>query len=396
MIESIFHNKRATYLLIGLVLLGLISCHSQEPEPSARNNFYFGADLSYTNQVEDLGGSYFDDSGEEADPYQILATKGLNLARFRLWHDPQWTKEVYGTNGLFGPYSDIKDVIRSMTRAKEQGMDLLVDFHYSDFWADPGRQQIPAAYHEITDLKVLADSVEQYTLKTLSKLSAQGLSPKYVQIGNEINCGLFITDRPANFPNCNVCEGNWSQAGTVLNAAITAVRQTNPDTKIILHVADPVNVEWWFGQMTTSGVVVDFDIIGISYYPLWHTGSSLSSIDQTIEGFREQFQKDVMILETAYPWTTEDADNYGNILGGSPLEGYPFTEEGQLDFMTFLTQKAIDAGALGVIYWEPGWISSDLRDPWGQGSSWDNVTFFDFEGRSLPVVDFPMFPYQFE
>jgi arabinogalactan endo-1,4-beta-galactosidase len=387
------HNNCATYFLIGLVLIGVISCHTQEPEPSFQDSFYFGADLSYINQVEDLGGTYTNASGEQVDPYQLLASTGHNLARFRLWHDPAWTQEIYNSQGL-GPYSDLNDVIRSMTRAQDQGMELLLDFHYSDFWADPGRQQIPAAWRSIADIDVLADSVSQYTFRTLTTLNAQGLAPRFLQVGNEINCGLLFTDRPANFPNCNVCEGNWSQAGAILNAAILGARQALPDIEIILHVADPANIDWWFDNMIEQGAVTDFQIIGISYYPLWHTEVNLNDIGHTLSRIKEKYEKDLMILETAYPWTGDDADNYSNILGGTPLDMFPFTEQGQLDFMTFLTQQALDAGTLGVIYWEPGWISSDLRDPWGQGSSWDNATFFDFQGRQLPVANFPSFPYR--
>ena len=182
--------------------IALVSCNTDDPrrgvDPDPENKdsviveqFYFGADLSYVNQILDHGGQYRD-AGEVRDPYKIFKDHGANLARFRLWHNPQWTREVYGDAGT-QLYNDLYDVEKSIRQAKAQGMEVLLDFHYSDTWADPGSQRVPAAWREITDIDVLADSVYDYTLKTLNYLNQKGLMPELVQIGNETNCGMMLT-----------------------------------------------------------------------------------------------------------------------------------------------------------------------------------------------------------
>ncbi len=157
----------------------------------------------------------------------------------------------------------------------------------------------------------------------------------------------------------------------------------------MLDVADPVKVDGWFGQATSGGGVTDFEFIGFSYYPIWHTGISLDRLQETVAGFVTKFKREVVILETAYPWTVQGNDNYNNLFGGeSPLPGYPYTQDGQLSLMKAITQKLVSAGASGVIYWEPAWISSDMKDKWGTGSSWENNAFFDFDGNTIPTIDY--------
>lgn len=362
--------------------------------------FFFGADLSYVNQVLDRGGVYRE-GGVVKDPYEIFSDHGTDVARVRLWHNPAWTKEVYDPDGEH-LYNDLLDVEESIRRSKEQGMKVLLDFHYSDIWADPGSQEIPAAWLEIKELSVLEDSVYNYTFKALQYLNSKGLMPEFVQIGNEINCGMLYEHEEgplAGFPACNVCNGQWSNLAAVLNSGIEAVRDVSAlssvKSRIILHVADPANITWWFDNVAGGGVVSDFDIIGISYYPIWHTGVSVDLLSDRISEFREAYDKDVMILETAYPWTSSGSDNYNNIFGSqSPVTGYPFSQQGQLDMMRKITQEVIDGGGIGLVYWEPAWISSSLRDYWNTGSAWENCTFFDFEGNVLPAIDYMTQSYQ--
>ena len=161
--------------------------------------FAMGVDLSYVNQIEDHGGIYRD-SGMIRDPFQIMKSRGANMVRVRLWHNPQWVREVY--NDQEKPlYSGYNDVEKTINRAKQAGMAVNLDFHYSDFWADPGRQEPPAAWENITNLDVLKDSVYNYTLSVLKKLDAKGLMPEMVQIGNETNCGMMMTGTKSGFPS---------------------------------------------------------------------------------------------------------------------------------------------------------------------------------------------------
>ncbi|MGZ5255226.1 MAG: glycoside hydrolase family 53 protein, partial [Flavitalea sp.] len=332
---------------------------NENPElPVAVNSFYFGADLSYVNQVLDKGGVY-KKQGAITDPYVLFKENGTNLVRVRLWHNPSWTKEVYGNNGT-QLYSDLYDVEKTIRLAKAKGMKVELDFHYSDTWADPGKQEIPESWKQIRSQSVLCDSIYNYTFKTMEYLKSKGLMPDLVQIGNEINCGMLQTKAPEGFPTANACKEEWVQLGEYLNAGIRAVRDASANSdikpKILLHVADPKNIEWWFDNVTTKGKVTDFDMIGFSYYPLWHTTVPLDKISDNISKFKAKYNRDIMILETAYPWTSEAKDNYSNAFGSiNSIPGYPFTKDGQFAFMKALTREVRDGGGIGLIYWEPAW-----------------------------------------
>ena len=362
-------------------------------------DFYFGADLSYVNQILDHGGVY-KDGGTVQDPYKVFKDHGANVIRLRLWHNPVWTKQVYGAAGT-QLYNDLADVSKSIAIAKVQGLSVLLDLHYSDSWADPGKQEIPAAWKDVKDINVLKDSVYNYTYKVFQYLVANALIPELVQIGNETNCGMLYTNAAAGFPACNVCNGEWQRLGIVVNSAIKAVKDATATaavkTKILLHVADPKNVEWWFTNMTdaTKGNVNDFDIIGFSYYPLWHTTVPVDQLSSNISSFKNKYGKGVMILETAYPWTTATDDNYNNLFGSQPpVNGYPYSKQGQYDIMVKISQEVKDGGGQGLIYWEPAWISSDMKDLWGTGSSWENNTFFDFDGNTIQGIDFMKYEFK--
>ncbi|HYC87476.1 MAG TPA: glycosyl hydrolase 53 family protein [Chryseosolibacter sp.] len=393
-------KKFLTTALVSFVLV-LVCCSSDAPQPTdepiAEEEFVFGADLSYVNQIIDRGGVY--KAGDTiTDPYVVFAEKGATLARFRLWHNPVWTKEVYGDEGT-QLYNDLSDVARAIAAARAQGMKILLDFHFSDTWADPGKQFVPAAWKNIRSVAILGDSIYNYTFKTLQHLNGKGLLPEYVQLGNETNCGMLYTGAPQGFPTANVCNDQWSSMGKLINRGIQAVRDvtqsTSIQTKVVLHVADPKNVDWWFTNIKNNGGVIDFDIIGFSYYPLWHPTVPLEAISDYISDFREKFSKNVLILETAYPWTAAGEDSYTNLFGGgSPLTDYPFSEDGQYDLMKKLTIEVKQGKGMGLIYWEPAWISADMKDLWGTGSSWENCTFFNFEGNTIKGIDYMNYEYQ--
>jgi arabinogalactan endo-1,4-beta-galactosidase len=381
------------YVAIALTSVALVACQDDDGATAQTEQTltYYGADLSYVNQIEEHGGVYKND-GEQQSPYVIFKNNGTNLVRLRLWHNPTWTKEVYGADGK-KMYSDLKDVEVSIRRAREQGMEVLLDFHYSDTWADPAAQDVPAAWANITAANVLEDSIYNYTFRTLRYLNGKGLMPELVQIGNETNCGLLFTNAPEGFPTCNVCEGKWVETGAVINRAIDAVRDAADEstikTKVILHIADPKNVKWFFDNLTTTGGVTDFDIVGFSYYPLWHTTVAPDKLSETIAGFKSAYNKDVMILETAYPWTMEAQDSYTNLFGSDPiLPGYSYTRQGLEKLLRDMAQEVHDGGGLGMIYWEPAYISSNMKDTWGTGSSWENCALFDFSGNTIPAIHY--------
>lgn len=403
MINEVIKFKNVLTIILGCMIFSISGCKDDgnggpdEEEPRDLTGFYFGADLSYVNQILDYGGIYKEASVMK-NPYQIFKDRGTKLVRFRLWHNPEWTKDVYDPAGD-QMYNDIQDVARAIELSKAQGLEVLLDFHYSDSWADPGKQTIPAAWLEIKSIDVLEDSVYNYTFKTLKFLDGKGLMPEFVQIGNETNCGMLSTSVPSGFPACNVCNGAWQNAGRLINTAIDAVKDASATsaikTKTILHVADPKNVEWWFDNIKSNGAVTNFDVVGFSYYPLWHTTVSVDQLSDKISLFKSKYGKQVMILETAYPWTTEADDSYNNSFGSeTAITGYPKTKQGQKDMMIKLTQEVLDGGGQGIIYWEPAWISSPMKDLWGTGSSWENCTYFDFDGNAMDVMDYVKHSYK--
>lgn len=354
-------------LLALFALLLLSSC--------AKKTLYLGADLSYVNEVEDCG-AYYKSDGKKVNPYTLFHDKGCNLVRIRLWNNP-----------AASPYSNLLDVKKSIKRAKDAGIDVLLDFHYSDTWADPQRQDIPKAWAAITDVKVLADSVYNFTRNTLVTLNKENLLPVMVQVGNETNSEVM---QPEGKPKDSI---NWERNSYLLNSGIRAVRETSKEVKkniqVMLHIAQPENALWWFKAATANGIT-DYDWIGLSYYPIW-SKVKFDGLPKAINTLVTTYKKKLMIVETAYPYTMDDIDKAGNILNEKALlDGYPATPQGQKNYMVKLVQLTLQGGGSGVIYWEPAWVTSNCKTLWGQGSHWDNATFFNGanNNEALPVFDF--------
>jgi len=346
------YQMKSYYLLIILFLL--VACNREEKNNDQNNapvyyddsEFVMGVDLSYVNQILDFGAVY-SDSGIVEDPYKIFKKYGANVVRLRLFHNPQWTKECYTPN-LDHMYNDFDDVKRAIKASKDQGLAVCLDFHYSDSWADPSKQVPPAAWTGLS-LTLLHDSIYNYTFRTLSKLAAEGLMPEYLQAGNEI----------------------------------------------IIHVAQPENAITWFEGMTTAGLT-DYDIAGISYYYMW-SNVLIDNLSNNIAQIKTMTGKDVMVTETAYPWSIQNCDSYNNIIQTGKINGsrFPATQEGQLDYLKKLTQEIVDGGGNGIMYWEPAWMTSSVRDLWGTGSAWDCNTLFDCDGNVIKGMQFMTYKYVF-
>ena len=351
------------------------------------DKFVMGADLSSVNGVQDYGGVY-KDSGATKDPYIVFKNHGANTIRVRLWNNPQWLA-AYNNGKL---YSDIKDVEKTILRAKTAGMAVNLDLHYSDEWADPANQAIPAAWNGLS-LNVLKDSVYQYTLNVLNELKNKNLVPEFIQVGNETNQGML-------FPTGKIVNDDWTAFGVLLKSGIKAIRDFSAGAavkpQVILHVAEPENADYFANGVINKAGVTDFDILGLSYYYVWSSFTSLSQVSTIISSIKLKYNKKIMMVETAYPWTSGYTDSYTNVIsGGTSFNGYDVSKDGQYKYMKDLTQQVIAGGGAGIMYWEPAWISSGLKDKWGTGSSWENNTFFDFSGNTLPGIDFMVYPYQF-
>jgi arabinogalactan endo-1,4-beta-galactosidase len=351
----------------------------------AWDKFSMGADLSYVNEIQDAGGVY-KDSNVVKDPFVIFKNHGTNTVRVRLWHNPSW-KLAVANNKL---YSDLYDVEKTIKRAKAAGMAVNLDIHYSDDWADPAKQEVPAAWKNATATTV-KDSIYNYTLSVLNYLKSKNLTPEMVQIGNENNDGMV---HPFGKP----VSGNYKNFADLVNSGIKAVRDFSANStikpQIIIHVAQLQNADWWTNSVITVGGVTDFDIIGLSHYAKWSTVTTMEGIGTVIKNLKTKYNKKVMIVETAFPWTTQNADNYTNIIGEG-IGTYGVSQTEHLRYMKDLTQTVITAGGTGIMYWEPAWITSSMKDRWGTGSSWENNAYFDFTGNTIPIIDWMIVDYKF-
>ena len=341
---------------------------------------YLGADLSYVNEMEDCGVVYRED-GAPKDPYQIFADAGANLVRLRLWHTPSW----YDSLNSGERYSDLADVKRSIARAKEAGMQVLLDFHLSDNWADPSKQIIPAGWLAVADnLPVLQDSLEHYLYNTLTELAQEDLWPDLIQLGNETNRGILLTPEQ----NESGWVLDWERNAALFNRGLAAIRSASADAeqsvKVGLHLAGPANVEWFLEQFVEHEVT-DFDFIGISYYWAWHQPTSITDAGQVVNRLRQAYpEKEIIILETGYIWTTEWNDQASNIINDLHPDYEPASPSAQLNWLVDLTETVLQNGGDGVLYWEPAWVSSGCFTQWGQGSHQEHATFFDFSSNLIP------------
>lgn len=362
---------RGIALLAGSALVASAAFADEGTLSTADDSLYLGADLSYVNEMEDCGAIYRDPEGERVDPFAYMAERGGNMVRVRLWNDADWT-----------PYSDFEDVAKTLRRAQDAGHATLLDFHYSDDWADGEKQLVPQAWDGLSDARQ-AEALHAFTYDTLIRLHELGLMPTWVQVGNETNGELM--GGPTG-------EIDWQRNALLLNSGIRAVREAGKATgsapKVMLHIAQPENVIPWFDAATVAGVL-DYDLIGISYYRKWSKWSP-TQLGATIKAAKERYRADVVLVETAYPFSREGEDASPDLLGPDTLlEEYPATPNGQLSYLTDMTQLVVDNGGIGLVYWEPAWVSTRCKTRWGTGSNWENAAWFDLgKHEALPAFDF--------
>ena len=311
------------------------------PVENIADDFIMGVDVSSMISVENAGGAFYDANRKKADLLELLKMGGANCVRIRVWNNPF---DANG-NGYGGGNNDIETAVKIGKRATDAGLGVLIDFHYSDFWADPNKQSVPKAWKNMTfDEKEAA--LSKYTTESLEKLKSAGVKVTMVQVGNEINngmCGEMYDDKVLGL----VGEG------------CKAVRNFDKNIQIVVHYTDPLSegyLEKRAGLLEKFNV--DYDIFATSYYPFWHGEAGKLSV--TLKKLSNIYNKKVMVAETSYPFTNDDGDGFGNVVSGMSSEqefDYPFSVEGQaVAVRDVIAAVASVKKGVGVFYWEPAWI----------------------------------------
>ncbi|MGN0338050.1 MAG: arabinogalactan endo-beta-1,4-galactanase [Lachnospiraceae bacterium] len=366
-------------------------------------NYVKGMDLSTLLELERLGAKYYD-GGRERDILDIMKDYDVDTIRLRIWNDP-WGKnhESYGAGE-----NDVPTTLEIAKRVSEKGLGVLMNFHYSDFWADPGKQIKPKAWEGMT-VEELAQAVYDFTFDTMELFKKEGVNITMVQVGNELSNGLLW---PEGKIDVDAGIGEYDNIAKFVSAGIRAVRKSNPDIPVMLHLDNGGNNELyrrWFDNYVARGE--DFDLIGLSYYPFWH--GTMDQLINNMNDMAKRYHKDLIIAEVSMGYTMEDYKSYEK-LSDSERKGYatkpslvekiefPMTKEGQADFMQTLLARletVAEHRARGFFWWEPAWIPVPgsgwatpasleyMNDPGPCGNEWANQALFDYDGNVLPTLE---------
>jgi arabinogalactan endo-1,4-beta-galactosidase len=358
-----FRHTRRNIAVVAVLALGAVGLSGIPDAQAASTLSMRGADVSTLQRATDLGAKYYTAAGAQADPLDILKTAGVNYVRLRVWNNP-----VSG-------YNNAAKVLAYAKTVKAKGFKLLVDFHYSDTWADPGVQTKPAAWSS-HGISALTTDVYNYTSSVCTSLKAQGTTPDSVQIGNEINVGMLWNDG-------KVVNNDFTNLSLLLKSGYNATKACNSGTQVIIHTADAdsdAHARWFYDGIKAKGVT--WDITGLSYYCNWH--GTMANMTSVVSDVLSRYGKPVVIAETAAPFTTSNADSTGNSIN-TACSGYAATWAGQGAAFTAVQNAAKAGGAIGVFYWEPTWYAVagngwDPKNISGSGDGWDNMAVFNWTG----------------
>lgn len=360
-------------------------------------SFIRAVDISSVISEEKSGVVYKDHDGNEQDIFKTLKQSGVNYVRVRVWNDPfDANGNSYGGGG-----NDVETAAEIGKRAAENGIKTIVDFHYSDFWADPSKQMVPKAWADM-DIDTKSDALYSFTKESLDRIIKAGADVGMVQIGNETTGAM-----------CG--ETNWIKITKLMSAGAKAVREIDPKILIAVHFTNPEKSENYeqYAKILAN-YNVDYDVFASSYYSYWH--GTLDNLTSILKKISEEYGKYVMVAEMSYAYTAEDGDDFSNTIGdGSTIEKqYQFTVQGQADGISDVIQAVHNVGekGIGVCYWEPAWVPvpgdnyDDRFKLWEQfgsgwassfsaeydpgdagkyygGSSWDNQALFANDGTAL-------------
>lgn len=359
--------------LYALLMATLLSCSSSNPTddgiddsdpdivvpPDETAFFYKGADISYYPTIATKNLTFYNRQGNPDGFLNILRNNGINTARLRIWHTP---------TDAHASFEEVENFARQL---KVLGFKVWLTVHYSDWWADPNQQVIPAAWQN-ANYEVLKDSLYNYTAKIM-----QRIEPDVIQIGNEIDPGFLLP--------VGSLTNNESQFLGLLTEGIRAVREHNADTKIMIHKADPHSAMWFFEKVRN----LDFDLMGLSYYPRWH-GKDLTVLQSLMEDLTRRFRQDLVLAETSYPFTLGWNDWHNNMIGSNDqiiYPQFPATLEGQKMYMEAIMDIV---GAVnrctGIGYWGAEWVAFNGATA-TVGSSYENQALFDFSLQATPAIE---------
>ena len=272
------------------------------------NDFIRGFDASAVNDQGNKD-KYCDFDGSKKDVFEILKNTGVNWIRLRIWNEPE-----NPNNPEFPGASNLATVLNQASRAKAQGLKILLDFHYSDYWADPGKQAIPQSWMECKTADEVSQKLYDWTEEVLTALKDAGTPPDMIQIGNEINTGILTGyyEKGKLKPLSSVISGSSTRSPDnytkYLNSGIQAARKTCPESKIMLHVAEGGGKIDWLLDMYKDASL-DYDVIGLSYYPFEKTHGTIESLSDNIKAFSKKYGKEIVVAETAHPWNTNNPND---------------------------------------------------------------------------------------
>lgn len=367
-------------LLVSFFILIYSGCSSSDesnregeinPETAT---FYHGMDLSFQPELREYNIAYKDENGVAIDLLPFVKSKGTNLIRLKLWHTP-----LDGQNSL-------EDVIAYAKEVKELGLDFLLDIHFSDYWADPGKQTPPRAWQSLT-FSQLESEVFSYSKDVFEILKDNNVVPQIVQIGNETDSG-FLWDYGRVW---DAFDDNWENYASLVKKAIEGIRSIadENETKIALHHSSVENAIYFFEKIQPFSI--DYQIIALSYYPQFQI-KNLDLVQAKLNQLATLFEKNILIAEVAYPFSLEYNEDLTNYIGSidQTISGYPPTPEGQLKFFQkFKTMlKTIpNKRGIGFCYWAPDWVAFEgNQDTSTTGSAWENQCIWNFEHQALPVI----------
>ena len=348
--------KRLWAMLVLTALLLACAAAGAEDSPlyvrkveNMPENFILGMDVSSVLAEEASGVKYYDFQGNERDLMEILASCGVNYIRVRVWNNPYDSQG----RGYGGGNCDVDTAVAIGVRATRCGMKLLVDFHYSDFWADPGKQMVPKAWRGM-DIEEKTEACHAFTRDALTRLKEAGVDVGMVQVGNETNGQL-----------CG--EQTWFNIQYLMQAGARATREVYPQALVAVHFANPERADSYMTYARKLDYYgVDYDVFASSYYPYWH--GTLENLGRVLTEVSQTYGKKVMVVETSYAYTGEDSDFSGNTIGdgGAIVKNYPFTVQGQASCVRDVVDTVVNGtpAGIGVVYWEGAWISVG-------GNSWE-------------------------